>query len=123
VPSIPDQDMCADCCRPSAWHERGGGPRPEHTFPCPSWPRWAARIRQVREMLERAAESNMSERADPPPPKPTPLAVVESGLPIAEVIQRLQELQAQHPTTEVRRGRNNRWGLWASAEPQDHGST
>ncbi len=48
-----------------------------------------------------------------PKPKPQPLAVVPSGLPIAEVVAKLSELQEQYPDAEVRRGRANRWELWA----------
>jgi hypothetical protein len=38
--------------------------------------------------------------------------VVPSGVPIAEVIEQLTELQAKYPNSEVRRGRSNRWELW-----------
>jgi len=50
--------------------------------------------------------------AEPPPPKPEPLAVVASGLPIAEVIRQLTGLQANYPTARVRRGNRNRWEIW-----------
>jgi hypothetical protein len=48
----------------------------------------------------------------PQPPKPTPIAVLPSGLPIAEVIQRLTAIQQDHPDAEVRRGRADRWEIW-----------
>ena len=50
------------------------------------------------------------------PPKPQPLAVIPSGLAIAEVIERLKVLQAEYPDAVVKRGRANRWELW----PADH---
>ena len=53
-------------------------------------------------------------RGELPPaePKPQPLAIVPSGLPIADVVAKLTELQQQFPGAEVRRGRANRWELW-----------
>jgi hypothetical protein len=54
----------------------------------------------------------------PAKPKPAPLAIVQSGLGIAEVVRRLQELQEQHPDAEVRRGRANRWELWPGRETE-----
>lgn len=48
----------------------------------------------------------------PAEPKPQPLAIVPSGLPIADVVAKLTELQQQFPDAEVRRGRANRWELW-----------
>jgi hypothetical protein len=42
----------------------------------------------------------MVERSNPPPPpaepKPQPLAVVPSGLPISDLARRLAEIQTQH---------------------------
>jgi len=63
-------------------------------------------------MLERFAKNCDEESAPPAQPKPQPLAVVPSGLPIAEVVAKLTELQQQFPGAEVRRGRANRWELW-----------
>lgn len=51
-----------------------------------------------------------------PGPGPSPLAVLPSGLPIAVVVAKLTELQAQFSAAEVRRGRANRWELWAPEE-------
>jgi hypothetical protein len=48
----------------------------------------------------------------PPAPRPEPLAVVASGVPIAEVIRQLTDLQAKYPTARVRRGNRNRWEIW-----------
>jgi hypothetical protein len=50
--------------------------------------------------------------AEPPPPKPEPLAVIASGLPIAEVMRRLANVQARYPNAHVRRGNRNRWEIW-----------
>lgn len=62
-------------------------------------------------MLEEFA--NHREAEPRTPPKPQPLAVIASALPIAEVVAKLTELQEQVPGAEVRRGRANRCGLWA----------
>jgi hypothetical protein len=48
--------------------------------------------------------------AEPPPPKPEPLAVIASGLPIAKVMRQLADIQARYPDARVRRG--NRWEIW-----------
>jgi hypothetical protein len=50
--------------------------------------------------------------AQSPPPKPKPLAVIASGLPIAEVIRQLIDLRTKFPTARVRRGNRNRWETW-----------
>ena len=57
----------------------------------------------------------------PPQPKPEPLAVVPSGLPIADVMQRLVEIQKQHPDAVVKRGRADRWEVWPNTRPEDAG--
>lgn len=41
-----------------------------------------------------------------------PIAVIASGLPIAEVVAKLSELQEQYPDAEVWRGPAKRWELW-----------
>jgi hypothetical protein len=69
-------------------------------------------MREAREMLERFARSRDTREVPPAAPKPQPIAVVPSGLPIAEVVAKLTELQQQFPGAEVRRGRANRWELW-----------
>lgn len=53
--------------------------------------------------------------------KPQPLATIQSGLPIAEIASRLQQLQAQFPDAEVRRGRANRWELWPRVDDATSG--
>jgi hypothetical protein len=63
-------------------------------------------------MLERAVKGDQARPSTKAPAVEQPLAVLPSGLPVAEVLQRLQELQQQFPEAEVRRGRANRWELW-----------
>lgn len=106
VPRLEAEDMCADCASPA--HGRGFVKSP-FALPCPAWPERSAALARVREML---ASSRASAQPPSPPPAAQPLAVVPSGLSIAEVVRRLQELQRQHPEAEVRRGRANRWEVW-----------
>lgn len=103
------EEMCSECATPLAHH--GWVWPPGH--PCPAWPGWAARMREARRMLETFAQRRGAEALPTAKPKPQPLAVVPSGLPIADVVAKLTELQAQFPDAEVRRGRANRWELWA----------
>ncbi|WP_183097395.1 hypothetical protein [Nocardioides pelophilus] len=107
------EEMCSECATPMAHH--GWVWPPGH--PCPAWPGWAARMREARQMLEAFAKRR-EEAVPPPKPTPQPLAVVPSGLPIAEVVAKLSELQQQYPDAEVRRGRANRWELWAPEGPE-----
>lgn len=108
VPPQTADDMCSDCPTPISKH---GWTTPPFDGPCPAWPGWGARLRRAREILETAAQSAATPTA-PPAPKPQPLATIPSGLPIAEITKRLQELQTEFPDAEVRRGRANRWELW-----------
>lgn len=101
--------MCADCALPASHH---GYVSPPYERPCPAWPGQRAIQENVRQMLESFRKRQDAEKRSPTPPKPEPLAIVPSGLPIAEVVQRLQELQEQFPEAEVRRGRASRWELW-----------
>lgn len=108
VPPLEPDDMCSECPTPMGKH---GWVTPPYKAPCPAWPGWAARMREAREMLER-----FSQRPTPPAvttPKPEPLAIVPSGLSIAEIMARLAVIQEKYPTAEVRRGRANRWEVWA----------
>ncbi len=110
VPELVAGQMCSECATPMFKH---GWVTPPYDGPCPAWPGWAKRIQRVREMLIAAGEANKQRNPPvPPPPKPEPLAVIPSGLPIAEITARLTELQKQFPDAEVRRGRANRWELW-----------
>ncbi|WP_433229201.1 hypothetical protein [Actinomadura formosensis] len=111
VSELAAEQMCSECATPIFKH---GWVTPPYDGPCPAWPGWAKRIQGVREMLLAAGEANKQRHkpAVPPPRKPEPLAVIPSGLPIAEITARLTELQKQFPDAEVRRGRANRWELW-----------
>ncbi|MGH3117029.1 MAG: hypothetical protein ACRDQ2_07935 [Gaiellales bacterium] len=95
------EEMCSECATLMAHHGWVWPPG----RPCPAWPGWDARMREARKMLESFAKRREAEVAPPPKPKPQPLAVVPSGLPIAEVVANLTELQARFPDAEVRRGR------------------
>jgi hypothetical protein len=110
IPALTADDMCSECPTPMAKH---GWVTPPFKGPCPAWPGWAARIREARELLE--SWSRRAEPQAPPAPKPQPLAVVPSGLPISEVMARLAEIQERHPTAEVRRGRANRLEIWPAS--------
>jgi len=115
VPRLETEGMCADCATPANKH---GYVSPPFDHPCPAWPGQRAIHAEAMRMLDsfRRRDTERSEQA--PEPKPEALAVVPSGLPIAEVVQRLQELQARYPDAEVRRGRANRWELWPAHETE-----
>ncbi|WP_216206191.1 hypothetical protein [Amycolatopsis aidingensis] len=67
----------------------------------PGWPDWPAHLEQVREKSAKLARDRA--RADKPP-KPKPLAVNPSGLPIEEIMSRLAKVLAQQPGAIARRG-------------------
>lgn len=113
VPRMEADDMCADCPTPLIHHAQGGA---FTGGPCPAWPDWGGRLREIRQMLQAAAKHPPQADAVQGAPKPEPLAVVPSGLPIGEIVERLQELQKQFPDAQVRRGRANRWELWAKED-------
>lgn len=113
VPRLQAEDMCADCTTPAGKH---GYVSPPSDHPCPAWPGQRRIHADLVRMLETFQRRRDADRAEPPKPKPEPLAVVPSGLPIGEVVERLQKLQAKHPDAEVRRGRANRWELWPAQE-------
>lgn len=105
VPPLTGDDMCSDCPIPLAdhgWRTMSG--------PCVAWPGQRAGLRRAREIL--ATGVREAKATKPQAPKPEPLAVIPSGLPICEIMERLAELQQQFPDAEVRRGRANRWELW-----------
>jgi hypothetical protein len=109
IPRLEATDMCSECVLSARWHGYiTTGENPD-AGPCPAWPRWAQRIRKVREMIAAAVKDKP---AEPPPRKPEPLAVIASGLPIAEVIRVLTDLEAKYPTARVHRGNRNRWEIW-----------
>lgn len=114
IPRLEPEDMCADCATPADKH---GYVSPPFDYPCPAWPgqrRIHAEVMKMLETFQRRRDNGQAEA--PAKPKPEPLAVVPSGLPIDEVVQRLQQLQVKHPDAEVRRGRANRWELWPAHE-------
>jgi hypothetical protein len=104
-----------ECPTPTAWHSL------TVTFnldpakdvgrvdgPCPAWPWWRERLEDAHQQLLAIA----SRKEEPPVAVRRPIAVVDSGLPIEEVIARLKAVQADHPGAQVRRGRGNSWEIW-----------
>ncbi|MFI6324791.1 hypothetical protein ACIBG8_45210 [Nonomuraea sp. NPDC050556] len=110
VPNLTAEDMCSECQSPFARH---GWSMPPWDGPCPAWPGWATRVKEARKILLSAHRTE--EVVQPRRAKPEPLAVIPSGLPITEVLERLTALQTQYPDAEVRRGRANRWELWPNS--------
>jgi len=108
VPPLTRDDMCSECARPASSH---GWVSPPYEGPCPAWPGWAERLSRARELLLAATERTKDE-SEPDQPKPQPIAVLPSGLPIAEVIAKLSELEHKYPNAIVKRGRANRWEVW-----------
>ncbi len=106
IPPLTANDMCSECPTPANLH---GWVMPAGAGPCPAWPRAAARVREVLMMLQRVAPTPEPQRL----PEVKPLAVIQSGLPIAEVLARLAEIHATYPDAEVRRGKADRWEIWA----------
>jgi hypothetical protein len=107
--------MCSECPTPAAWHSL------TVTFnldpskdvgrvdgPCPAWPWWRERLEDAHQQLLAIA----SRKEEPPVAVRRPIAVVDSGLPIEEVIARLKAVQADHPGAQVRRCRGNSWEIW-----------
>ena len=111
IEPLTASEMCSECRTPLTGH--GWVSIGRHgAHPCPAWPGWAARLEKALEILHTAAERRTPSQAAAPATKPEPLAVVASGLPLADVIARLTEFQAQYPNAVVKRGRANRWELW-----------
>lgn len=108
IPRLDAAVMCSECDHPMSWHDEARIILPE-MGPCPAWPRWAERIRSVREMIMSMARLRSSE---PEKPKPKPFAVIPSGLPIADVLARLTQVQTEHPDAVVKRGSANKWEIW-----------
>lgn len=108
VPPLAREDMCSECAQPASHH---GWVSPPYEGPCAAWPGWAERLKHVHELLTAVIERTEA-KPEPDQPKPQPLAVLPSGLPIAEVIAKLSELEDQHPDATVKRGRANRWEIW-----------
>ncbi|TVY99989.1 hypothetical protein EAS64_38535 [Trebonia kvetii] len=119
VPRLEAADMCSECPTPADWHSLTvtfsldpskdvgavGGP-------CSAWPWWRDRLEAARQRILARA----SPKAKPPEAAvPMPIAVIEPGLPIEEVIARLNAVQADHPGAQLR-GSGDRWEIW----PRDH---
>jgi hypothetical protein len=110
VPPLTEDDMCSECAQPASRH---GWVSPPYDGPCPAWPGWAERLGRAREILYAATErTKAKEKEESDLPKPHPIAVLPSGLPIAEVITKLSELHRAHPNAIVKRGRANKWEIW-----------
>lgn len=104
------EQMCSECNQPQSWDRwRSNVDGLFYTGPCPAWPGWAARIAKAHDMILRFAAATP---APPAEPKPQPLAAIPSGLPIAEVLERLTQLQVEFPDGRVKRGRANLWEIW-----------
>ncbi|MEC3977180.1 hypothetical protein [Amycolatopsis sp. H20-H5] len=111
--SEPDvADMCSECEKPSSWHE-GPYTLVLPTGPCHQWPEEAEHRRETREWLKEFRKRP----AAPKQPKPQPIAVIPSGLPLDQILTRLAELHTAHPDAIVRRGNANKWELWPPASP------
>jgi hypothetical protein len=67
-----------------------------------------------RDGAPRTAQNAQPSRsaAEPPTPEPKPIAVIVVGLPIEDFIVKLTAIQADHPGTQIRRGKRNRWEIW-----------
>ena len=111
VPPLGPEGMCTECATQASEH---GWVTPPYEGPCPDWPRTGARLKRVRQILLEFPERSTPTEVEPP--KPHPLAVIPSGLAIAEVIEQLKVLEAKYPAAVVKRGRANRWEQW----PADH---
>ncbi len=111
IPPLTAADMCSECVTPASWHGfrwQLSEANPD-CGPCPAWPQWGQRLREVREMLLASATKRPG---SPSPPEPQPLAVISGGMPIEEMITRLTAIQADHPGATVRRGKRNQWEVW-----------
>lgn len=102
-------EMCPDCASPRHEHPAIKAP---FNYPCAAWPGQKAIHTEVMKLLESSRNRAKADQAAPESPRPKPLAIVPSGLPMDEIITRLQDLQHKHPDAVVRRGRANRWELW-----------
>lgn len=99
LPPMAADEMCSECPRPLQWHRFTASPvLLAEVGPCLAWPRWAERIRGIREQMEQWATLRRESAAlAPATPKPAPLAVIPSRTPSSDVIERLSRIQAQHP--------------------------
>lgn len=113
IPELTAADMCSECATPASSH---GWSTPPSDGPCPAWPRWAARVKEARQMLDSFARPSRTAES-PMESMPKPLAVIPSRLPISDIVTRLAEIQQAYPDAEVRRGSANRWEIWPRNDP------
>jgi hypothetical protein len=119
IPALDADDMCSECPTPAAWHSLSV------TFnldpsedvgsvdgPCPAWPWWRERQEETRQELLAIT----LRKGEPPVAVRMPIDVIDSDLPIEEVVVRLNAVQADHPGAQVRRGSGNRWEIWPPDE-------
>jgi hypothetical protein len=109
-------DMCSECPTPAAWHDVDStyGEAGKVSGPCHAWPRQAAADRLFREAFTKLLAAPAA--TPPPPPKPQPIAVINAGLPIEEVMAQLAAVQAEHPGAMVRPWSRKRWEIWPSEQ-------
>ena len=62
--------------------------------------------------LHRALREPPARPAEPPAPKPRPIAVIAAGAPIEDIIAKLTAIQADHPGAQIRQGKRNRLEIW-----------
>ena len=67
--------------------------------PCPAWPLNRAQLKEFRASVQAMVADYATKQ--PEPPKPKPLAVIPSRLPITEMMARLPEIQSQHLDAQV----------------------
>lgn len=123
VARLEASDMCSECASPLDWHLRRGHILGRHSGPCPAWPTWAERIRQVRGMILSWGERDKQKPSTPTPSKKQPIAILKSGTPIEQVIAELTRISSEHPGAEVRRGNANRWEIWPARPEAGPGTT
>jgi hypothetical protein len=95
-------ERCPACSAYKIEHQWGGN----QALPDFDGQQWRA---MLPPML-RAIFTPVQPRLNPKPPKPRPLAVIESG-PIGEVMAQLVTVQTKYPTAQVRRGNGDSWEL------------
>lgn len=102
-------ERCPACTAYRIGHVWGGA----HALPDFTGEQWRAMLPQRLRTI--FAPGPVKKK--PTQPKPRPLATVPPG-PIAEVMAKLQELQAEYPTAQVRQGARGRWELWPAADAE-----
>jgi hypothetical protein len=112
-------DMCSEGPTPAAWHSLAATLNLDPSKdvgrvdgPCPAWPWWREWVEEARRQILALAEH----KGEPPVAVRVPIAVIDSGLPIEEVIARLNAVQADHPGAQVRRGKGSSWEIWPPDE-------